>query len=198
MFYPTTVNPLPLRLDGRRGRVTSSAGAGVGGPNSSRPDHKGDDWFYPRSRFDADPVGDGGGTRNMKWNVPAGSVAIAVEAGMVEVGRYGAIGTGHRCWVKHADGSASGYFHLAELLVEPGQRVCAGTALGVIGDNPSDVDARHLHFEVELVAGDRGSLTNPSAWLAARGAVDFVERDLLEAGVVAAVLVAGLALWGGA
>ena len=150
--YPEVVNPLPI-LDGyRAGVLTSSGGAKCGGPNKSRPKHAGDDWVYRRVDDDAttgeDGFGDGKGSSNKKWLVPAGSVAVAVRDGIVDPEWYGEINTGLRLWVRHRDGHRSGYFHATTLLVEPGAEVLGGQPVIIIGDNPNAVDLRHLHIEV--------------------------------------------------
>jgi murein DD-endopeptidase MepM/ murein hydrolase activator NlpD len=136
------VYPLPLLSDGRKPRITSHHKA----HNPSRPTHDGIDFFY--AVMPGDPPwrrGDGGGTHNGKWIVPPGTPAIAASAGHVL--QAGESRTGFRVWLDHG-GMRSGYFHLETLFVRPGDRVQAGRQIGLVGDNPADRDARHLHFEI--------------------------------------------------
>lgn len=144
------VMPLPMLVNGGKQRapqITSSF------RSADRPDHDGVDLFY---RFDPMldqpiPVGDGGATRGPdgkpKWFIPPGTSAIAAEDGVVA--RAGKIATGFRVAIDHAlGGTQSIYCHLASLAVKEGDYVSAGTPLGFVGDNPKDIDAKHLHFEI--------------------------------------------------
>jgi murein DD-endopeptidase MepM/ murein hydrolase activator NlpD len=152
------VYPLPLLPDGRKPRITSHHKA----RNPSRPTHDGADFFF--ATMPGDPawkVGDGGGTTNKKWIVPPGTPAIAVAAGVVQLA--GDTPTGWRVWIDHG-ALRTGYFHLTELFVDKGQRVTTGQQLGLVGDNPRDHDARHLHFE--LSASDRYAPIDPAPYLA--------------------------------
>lgn len=156
------VLPLAALADGRQPVITSSFRSS----NPSRPTHNGCDFFY--RWLDSDPemeLGDGGAIKvggKRRWWIPPGTVARAAAAGLVS--QAGPTGTGHRCWVEHADGMRSGYFHLTDLLVRPGQVVAAGAPLGHIGDNPKDHDATHLHFEVSPI--QTYAPVDPEPWLA--------------------------------
>ncbi len=135
-----TVHPLPSLEDGRTSRITSMF------RTTSRKDHDGTDHFYKVHTNDPKwRTGDGNGTTNRKWIVPPGTPAIAVDKGTVQRAENSA--TGWLVWIDHG-GFRSGYFHLKELFVKRGQSVDAGVQLGLVGDNPSDHDARHLHFEI--------------------------------------------------
>lgn len=157
--------PLPELADGRRPVMTS----GFKSRNASRPTHNGCDFFYHWRKSDG-PVrmGDGGATRGPggqpKWFIPAGTKAIAAAAGVVSTA--GPHKTGHCVWINHADGYRSGYFHLQDTFVAVGQVVALGTPVGTVGDNPLDIDAQHLHFEVSPV-GSYAPI-DPEVWL--RGA----------------------------
>ncbi len=136
---------LPLRAlrDGRRPTVTSRFKS----RNPDRPTHNGCDLFY---RYDAakDPpmrAGDGGRTSSGWW-IPDATHAIAVAAATVELA--GASKTGFRVWLDLGGGWHVGYFHLSSIDVKVGDVVELGTPIGIVGDNPSDTDARHLHFEL--------------------------------------------------
>ena len=168
--YPECVFPLPILPDGRKGVVTSSSKW----RNKSRPNHDGDDWVYPRAESDTEGVGDGAGSRNMKWNVPQGSVCVAVREGIVREKQFGGIKTGFRCYVQHEDGYRSGYFHLKEILVNAGDYVKAGQPIGIIGHNPSAIDILHLHFEISEGVDYRP--IDPWKYLKKHGAVHAEER----------------------
>jgi len=143
---PPMVWPLAKLPDGRAPIITS----GHFLSNPDRPDHAGDDIM-----FDYDPrsdapmhIGDAG--RTLKFWVPQGVYALAVAEG--EVLMASRISTGYRVWVQHVNGLCSGYFHLINTVVQPGDIVHPGDHLGLVGDNPVDDDPRHLHFE--LYVGD--------------------------------------------
>ncbi len=157
------VYPLPLLPDFRKPEVTSSFKT----KNPSRPKHDGADFFY---RYDPkrDPpvkMGDGAATRGPdgkpKWFIPFGTQAIAAADGVVQIA--GITPTGYRVWIRHADGMRTGYFHLRGLHVKVGAVVSMGYPLGEVGDNPRDVDAQHLHFEVSPAGIYIPS--DPEAWL---------------------------------
>lgn len=139
------VYPLRCLKDGRWPIVTSRHFLN----NPQRKNHNGVDFFY---RYQAgDPpmkVGDGGREKN--WWIPESTYAHATADGIVTIA--GASKTGHRVWIRHAGGLCTGYFHLTELFVKPGEAVKAGDAIGIVGDNPVDTDPDHLHFE--LYKGD--------------------------------------------
>ena len=155
--------PLRALPDGRRPRVTS----GYFRTNPSRPTHSGADLFYEYRAGDPPmKVGDGG--RTAKWWIPDATVAVATEAGHVEV--VGDSKTGWRVWLRAGANVAIGYFHLSSVLVAKGQTLVAGDPIGIVGDNPVDGDARHLHFEVYggALASYPAMVLDPEAYL--RGA----------------------------
>jgi murein DD-endopeptidase MepM/ murein hydrolase activator NlpD len=135
--------PLARFSDGRAPRVTS----GFATRNPSRPTHVGVDVFYP---YDAkvDPpmkVGDGG--REKAWWIPDGTAALACADGKITGATW--TNTGFHVRISFEDGPCSaGYFHLSRLDVAVGDLVRLGHPLGIVGDNPIDKDARHLHFEI--------------------------------------------------
>lgn len=152
--------PLP-RIAGVRKPVVTSAFR-----TTDRPNHNGQDWFYPWKPGDQpDFVGDAGAAGRQpngdpKWVVPYGVQAIAAAGGVVQIA--GNSKTGYRCWIDHGNGWRTGYFHLLDLRVSPGQKVIDGEALGSVGDNPADHDGRHLHFELSPV--DRYAPVDPALW----------------------------------
>lgn len=156
--------PMRAFADGRKPHVTSSHK----NTNPSRPTHNGCDLFY---RYDdakdaaiAPGVGDGGRTRS-GWFIPNDWPAIAGASGTIEVA--GPSPTGFRMWIDIGGGWHLGYFHLSSLLVAKGDIVEMGTPVGIVGDNPIDGDARHLHFELyfgDLNTYPRGT-RDPQAFL---------------------------------
>lgn len=147
---PFLTVPLPTLPDGRKPTVTS----GFRPPD--RLNHDGCDWFYEwRPGDKPDFVGDRGAAGKKpdgtpKWVVPTGTLAIAAAAGVVNLA--GSSMTGFRVWIDHGNGWRTGYFHLLDVRVGMvGSRVLAGDPVGLIGDNPSDNDGRHLHFELSPV-----------------------------------------------
>lgn len=160
--------PLRVLPDLRRPEITS------GFRSRDRPDHDGVDLFYRyvAGRDAPIKVGDGFATRGLdgkpKWFIPEGELAIAAAGGLVSAAEKSP--TGWRVWVNHDDGYRTGYFHLRNLRVRAGQHVPLGAPLGEVGDNPRDIDARHLHFEVSPI--DRYAPIDPERWLV--GATYFV------------------------
>lgn len=148
--------PLKVLPDGRRPTITS----GHFLRNPDRKNHNGVDLFY-RYVPGSDPntkVGDGGRTSNDKWWIPDDTMAIAAVPGVVELA--GNSRTGWRVWIDAGDGWHVGYFHLTRIEVKPGDRVELGDPIGIVGDNPVDTDARHLHFEIyygDLATYPRGT-----------------------------------------
>jgi murein DD-endopeptidase MepM/ murein hydrolase activator NlpD len=135
--------PLALLPDLRKPVITSQF------RRPDRPSHPGVDIFY--ARRESDPpmkIGDGG--RERAWWIPEGTHAIAVADGVVELASK--VATGFRVWLDLGGGYHAGYFHLVSMDVAVGQRVLGGDRIGVVGDNPIDTDAKHLHFELHVGA----------------------------------------------
>jgi hypothetical protein len=152
--------PLRALRDGREPQITSRHAV----HNPERPNHRGCDFFY-RYVIGDPPMRIGDGGRTSRWWIPPGTFAVAAADGLVEIA--GASKTGGRVWLVHAGGLRTGYFHLSELAVKAGQAVSAGDELGVVGDNPVDHDADHLHFEVYRgpVAKYPAGTIDPERWL---------------------------------
>lgn len=139
--------PLRALADGRKPTITSRHFL----HNPERKNHFGCDFFYPWRAGDAAmKIGDGG--RTAKWFIPDATFAIAAADGIVTLA--GPSKTGHRVWVQHAGGLFTGFFHMTQIFVKAGDAVKMGEPIGIVGDNPIDHDARHLHWE--LYAGDLG------------------------------------------
>lgn len=153
--------PLPTLPDGRKPEITSEFRP------SDRPNHNGVDLFYrwrpgDKPDFCGDHGAVAGSDGRPKWVVPVGTLAIAAAAGVVQLA--GPSPTGVRVWIDHGNGLRTGYFHLLGTTVVVGQKLQAGDAIGLVGDNPVDHDGRHLHFELSPV--DRYDPMDPAPLLA--------------------------------
>lgn len=156
--------PLRALPDGRKPTITSRHALN----NPERKNHYGVDLFYAYKPSDP-PMKLGDGGRTPKWWIPDQTWAIAPADGLLELA--GNSRTGYRAWIRHAGGLLTGGFHMTELAVKAGDAVKMGDAIGVVGDNPIDHDARHLHWECYLgpiAKYPRGTL-DPERFL--RGAV---------------------------
>lgn len=157
--------PLRMLPDGRKPTVTSKHFT----RNPERKNHFGCDLFY---RYDpkTDPpmkLGDGG--RTQKWWIPNDTVVVAQAEGEVVIAGNSA--TGYRAWVRHEGGLATGGFHLTQLFVKIGDSVAPGDPLGIVGDNPRDNDARHLHTELykgPIIKYPAGTLDPELFWIGAQ------------------------------
>lgn len=126
--------PAPTLADGRRPVITNEY---------SPPAHPGVDVMYVRAS--GDPPGRG----NERYDVPAGTPALAARAGVVRIAASWS--RGHAVQIVHDDGRYTNYLHLENLEVSEGQRVAAGARLGRIGADPTDPEGLpHLHFELRL------------------------------------------------
>ena len=90
---------------------------------------------------------------------PISAVAAGTVASAGSEGGYGLV-----VRVQHDDGTVTLYAHLSKLLVTVGQRVAAGTHLGLEGSSGQSTGP-HLHFEVRVGGGP----VDPDPWLRARG-----------------------------
>jgi murein DD-endopeptidase MepM/ murein hydrolase activator NlpD len=72
------------------------------------------------------------------------------------------------------------YGHMAEIYVEPGERVVAGDSLGTVGST-GVADGAHLHFEVRIGANRYDSTRNPALWLAPLPATGLIAGRVLDA-----------------
>jgi murein DD-endopeptidase MepM/ murein hydrolase activator NlpD len=128
------VFPTP-RYQGRDPVITSDFG-----PRDSGF-HIGVDILYPA--LPGDPQGHPYTTHSGRWHHPAGIPALAVLPGVVTLARMESNG-GHVV-IQHDDDFFTGYRHLRPQIVEVGDRVRAGTPVGVIGKGKAGVI--HLHFD---------------------------------------------------
>lgn len=76
------------------------------------------------------------------------SVATAFD-GMVRMAKY-CSGYGNCVIVRHGNGLETVYGHLSKIMVEPGQSVIAGSAIG-LGGNTGRSSGSHLHFEMRYL-----------------------------------------------
>lgn len=174
--------PVPFSSDGRRPRITS----GWGDPrDGGARHHEGVDVFYPKAGEPKIPNWTQG-----NWIMFPNTPAIAVGPGVVTQAFQGEKGN----WISidHGDGMVSGYGHLSTRFLNKGDRVGAGQAVGIIGDDPSNPnDGAHLHFELKI----NGSKVDPKPYI--------VDAPVISAGgisqntLLAAVIIgaAGLTWW---
>ena len=71
-------------------------------------------------------------------------------------------GYGQMVEVKHADGVSTRYGHLSQILVAPGEKVSAGTVVGLVGSTGRSTGP-HLHYETR----QDGKAVDPAIYLAA-------------------------------
>lgn len=129
--------------------------------------HLGVDLFYrrrdARDLIAVFPPSTPGGTP--LFFMPDDVSAFAASEGVV--GFAGPTAKGNTVVVRHPNGWATYYTHLAKLLVKRGMRVHAGQPLGTIGASPEDAEhLRHLHFEL-WKDGTRAGAVDPAPYLAA-------------------------------
>ncbi len=88
----------------------------------------------------------------------AGAPVMASNHGVVEVAATWEV-RGNVVIINHGMGLYSGYYHLSEIAVAPGQPVTKGLLIGKVGETGL-VTGPHLHWEVIL----RGSHVAPLQW----------------------------------
>jgi peptidoglycan hydrolase-like protein with peptidoglycan-binding domain len=108
------------------------------------------------------PIGDRFGPRGRRFHAgvdfaaPRRTPVVAAEAGRVVWARGRRGGWGLLVTVAHSNGVRTMYAHLSRIDVRIGQRVDAGTRLGLVGAT-GKTSGPHLHFEVRL----RGAAIDP-------------------------------------
>ncbi|MFN8474798.1 MAG: LysM peptidoglycan-binding domain-containing M23 family metallopeptidase [Anaerolineae bacterium] len=95
----------------------------------------------------------------LDFGVPYGTPIPAAAPGVVALAEPLTV-RGNTVWVDHGMGVYTGYFHMSQILVKPGQRVETGTILGRVGSTGLSTGA-HLHWEVRV----NGVYVSPWAWL---------------------------------
>ena len=106
----------------------------------------------------------GGGVRmheGMDMAGDYGSPVYATADGVVETAGWSS-GYGRLIKIKHSFGLETRYAHLAQLRVEPGQKVSRGDWIGDMG-NSGRSTGTHLHYEVRL----NGAYINPMTFIKA-------------------------------
>jgi murein DD-endopeptidase MepM/ murein hydrolase activator NlpD len=110
---------------------------------------------------------------------PEGTPYGAVHSGTVELARWWG-GYGYCVIIDHGNGIKTVYGHSSRLLVEEGQHVEAGDALGLVGNTGHSFGA-HLHLEVHI----NDEPKDPIPWLRAQGVDIKLESEAIYGGVVA-------------
>lgn len=157
------IHPVPNL--GARAAVTSNGFRAH--DSGDRKLHLGVDLFYPRrdarDLIAAFPPNTSGGSPN--FFMPDRIPALAASSGVVSIAK--ATPTGNTVVIRHPNGWATYYTHLATLAVHAGMRVHAGQSVGTIGASPKDEEGlRHLHFEL-WKNGSRSGAVDPDPYLAA-------------------------------
>ncbi len=159
------VHPVPSLGD--RSAVVSNPFRAKVSADGKPGQHLGTDLMYrrrdARDLIAAFPVGTAGGTPLffMPENVPA----LAASAGVVTFASTTPVG--NTVIVRHPNGWATYYTHLATLAVTKGASVAAGQPIGTIGASPEDAaHLRHLHFELWKGTTRVGAI-DPAPYLAA-------------------------------
>jgi septal ring factor EnvC (AmiA/AmiB activator) len=91
----------------------------------------------------------------------AGTAVRAVARGRVDFTSDDFAAFGQVIVVNHGNGYYTLYGHLSEILVQQGQEVPAGQAIGRVGDSGTSLKGTVLHFEVR----NGGSALDPEDWL---------------------------------
>jgi len=88
----------------------------------------------------------------------AGNPVVAANAGVVVLAQEWKV-RGNAVIVDHGMGVYSGYYHLSEINVTPGQRVTKGQLLGIVGESGL-ATGPHLHWDMIVL----GVHTAPLEW----------------------------------
>lgn len=158
-------------LDTRSGPWEVKITSGYKTRNPDRPTHDGCDFFF-RYHPDMGPAkikdGEAAGSNNkLKWFIPRGTKALCLADGVVQSVRL--LKTGLCIYVRHAfEGGVwwTSYMHLISALVKAGDTIHQNDALGEVGDNPIDNDARHLHAQLSI--GTIDNTVDPQLYLPSR------------------------------
>lgn len=144
-----------------------SAGGGGGGGGAPRPGGGGR-FHYPLAQWHgvSDPFGVDiemnrfhTGIDLDLWGLHHSSIFSACD-GVVTKTEYLTYSYGYHVIVDCGDGWSTLYAHMSEIDVNPGQRVSAGTVLGISGVT-GFTTGEHLHFEIR----HNGAAVNPADYL---------------------------------
>jgi hypothetical protein len=164
------VHPVPSLGD--RIAVISNPFRANASADGKRGQHLGADLMYrrrdARDLVAAFPIGTSGGTP--LFFMPQDVRALAASAGVATFASMTPVG--NTVIVRHPNGWATYYTHLATLAVSKGASVVAGQTIGTIGASPEDgPHLRHLHFELWKGATRAGAI-DPAPYLAAWACVN--------------------------
>ena len=104
--------------------------------------------FGTRRNYDSGEYSMAGYHAGQDFGAPAGIPVAAPGAGVVALAEPLSI-RGNAVILDHGQGVYSGFWHLSELTVTPGQRVEAGDILGLVGNTGLSTGA-HLHWELRI------------------------------------------------
>lgn len=92
---------------------------------------------------------DGGRRRHagLDFPVPQGTTVTAAAAGTTIFAGYNSGGYGNLVVVQHANGYTTWYAHLSRITSWVGERISAGTRVGLVGSTGNSTGP-HLHFEI--------------------------------------------------
>lgn len=86
--------------------------------------------------------------RGMDFKVPEGTPVVSPKNGNVTRANWNVANNGNCVEVRYDDGHTARFLHLSETSVKSGQRVSAGSAIGLSG-NTGRSTAPHLHYEID-------------------------------------------------
>jgi len=122
-------------------------------------------------------------TYSRRHFMPAGVPALAYGPGKVVTSEQA--NKGGYVVIDHPLGWRSQYMHLARRDVRVGQWVNAGQRIGIIGDDPTVSDPRHLHFQIRY----EGNLVDPATYLKNATMLNWPsDTKLLYVGIAAALV----------
>ena len=112
--------------------------------------------FGERRRYNDGPVSYHEG---IDYGLPVGTPVRAAAAGVVALAERLTV-RGNTVFIDHGLGVYSGYFHMSQRAVQPGERVMAGEIIGWVGSTGLSTGP-HLHWEIRL----HGINVSPWQWL---------------------------------
>lgn len=86
--------------------------------------------------------------RGMDFKVPEGTPVVSPKNGNVTRANWNVANNGNCVEVRYDDGHTARFLHLSQTDVKAGQRVSAGTPIGLSG-NTGRSTAPHLHYEID-------------------------------------------------
>lgn len=153
VMVPPTREPAPSPADPAPSApqtATPSPAPSAGGQQAAMPPRSGRTFSWPvRGRILSTfgPKADGLHNDGINISARAGAPVIAAENGIVVYAGNELRGFGNLLLVRHAGGWITAYAHLDRTLVDKGQRVSRGQAIGTVGSS-GGVSQPQLHFEI--------------------------------------------------